>query len=216
MEHKIEKCSSSQDLLYSLDFDLTPYFANSQEKASELLNDIKNGMNRQIQELKSEYLAQYSRCGVFGNVTQIQDQSRGVFSQQLITDCEHIFQSSVDSISSYIKSDTSGFFNKVKSLFSNPFAKHKEIAMTQISMSVDNITEKVVLYASNEIKERVLRMERRSNEAIKSMIDIDRQKVERYLDSTSNEINENTKNRNATQEYIEGLMNYRNSMKEVV
>ncbi len=216
IEQKIERCSSSQDLLNSLSFDLTPYFISSQKKASELLNDNKNYFNKQIQKLRSEYMTYYSRCGVYGNIEPIRERTEDVFCQALIEECEYILHASVCNILSTVKKDTNGFFNKVKSFFSNPLTAHKEMALTQLYSIVDIISEKTTLYASKEIKYRISKMKLNSSNAITTMIDADRDLVDTYLVSTNSAINENTRNRNLTQKYIDGLINYRNSMKEVV
>ncbi len=216
MEKKIENCSSSQDLLYSLSYDLSPYFSNSQKKATVLLNDIANSLNKQIQELRSEYLKQYSRCGVSGNAGQIPKMTGSLIIQDMKDECERILQSTIGNVSSAIRSDTSGFFKKVKSFFLNPFAKHKEMALSQISGAIDDIKDVVFTYISQEVRNSITSMKNQGIQLIKRMLEMDRPLVNNYLNSTNVKINENTKNREITQQYIDGLAKYRNSMKEVV
>lgn len=215
IEKSIDGCNDSQDLLSTLNYSLTPVFAELSEGISKQLSKSEDGVRSKLQDLQKEFIRQYKKCGVVGQISNISINSQEFFTEEFISGCETIFQDRVSSVRYSIKNETTGFFKKVKAFFSNPFSKHKELAMTELSEVIDEITREVVEYSTQMIRQRNSDAKQDAEYIVNTMVDLDREKIEEYIKRTNESLNYNNQGKETTQACIYRLHEYIRLMKEV-
>lgn len=215
IERTFDGCEDSQELLNCLNFSITPVFEDLTKSASKQLNKVEEGLSSKLYELQAEFKCEYERCGATGDLAEISIDSRNFYTEEFITDCESTFQDRVSSIRLSISNDTSGFLKKVKAFFSNPFSKHRELAITELSDIIDEINQRAVEYSVQGIKDKIIQAKYDTEYAINNMMNSDRVKIEEYITQINKSLSINNQVKSSTQACILRLNEYIRLMKEV-
>ncbi len=209
-------CENSQEIVNQMDFSCKDTLSDIQKTIDAYLKTVGEGFNKKIGELGLVFSDYYMVCGVERNVSLISVNGYDFFSESFWNECEEILHSAIADIKTSIQSDTNGFFKKVKTLFLNPFEKHKEMALSILYKAIDQIKHKVTLYVQNEIESRVGNAADNSEASIRNMIEKNRGLIEGYIERSNQSMVNNTKGKEETQTYIDRLNQYIISMKEVI
>lgn len=207
-------CSDSQDLMSQLNFGCRDTIDKVQDKITDYLGNVVSGCNQKIKELETAFDSDYIACGVRGDASVISVDVRNFFPADFVDECEELLQDEVEGIKSTIRSETNGFFKKVKSFFSNPFGKHKDMASLRLYNVVDQIRQKVVLYVQNGISSRIGMAGRDSQNSLKQMVRRNEEQIEEYIARTNQSISENASGKAETQAHIDRLNQYIETIKE--
>lgn len=214
IEKSIDRCSDSQDLLSALNYSIKPAFVELAESISKQLSKSEDGICSKLRDLQKVFMQQYEKCGVIGQLSIINIDSQDFYTKEFISDCETTFQNRISSVCYSIRNETTGFFKKVKAFFSNPFSKHKELAMTELSEVIDEINRRVVEYSTQMIKQKNGKAKRDAEYAVNSMVDLDRGKIEKYIKNINESFNHNNQGKESTQACINRLQEYIRLIKE--
>lgn len=207
-------CSDSQDLISQLNFGCRDTIDKVQDKITDYLGNVVSGCNQKIKELKTAFDSDYIACGVKGGASVISVDVRNFFTADFVDECEELLQDEVEGIKSTIRNETNGFFKKVKSFFSNPFGKHKDMASSRLCNVVDQIRKKVVLYVQNGISSRIDMASRDSQNSLKQMVRRNAEQIDEYIARTNQSISENARGKAETQAHIDRLNQYIETIKE--
>lgn len=210
----LNDCSDSQDLMRQLNFGCKDTIDKVQDKITDYLGRVVSGCNQKIKELESAFDSDYIACGAKGDASAISIDMSNFFSADFIDECEELLQDEVEGIKSTIHSETSGFLKKVKSFFSNPFEKHKDMASSRLYHVVDQIRQKVVLYVQNGISSKIDMAGRDSQNSLKQMGRRNAERINEYIAKTNRSISENTRGKAQTQAHIDSLNQYIKTIKE--
>lgn len=214
IERKIDCSNDSQELCNHLEFNLNTVFNDINLAVVKLLREANEGFNSKLHELLEKFKTEYVWCGIRGKIKTIFINTNGFYGEEFIRECESKLQDCVDSVKYSIRSDTDGFFKKVKSFFSKPFSKHKELALTELSATVDELNRKIIDYTIRHVTEKLSQANLEAEKSIRNMIDDDRQVIDEYIKTTNQSINSNMKNKESTQAHINRLNEYIELMKE--
>ena len=215
MEAEINNCSDSQQLLSKLDFASKDTFDEILTLIKEYFEDIVNGMNSKLNEFEMKYHEEYSKCNVSGHITKITMDLSDFFTSNFLRENEDLLQSTLSEIKSTIRNETTGFFKKVKSFFSNPINKHKELAIVKLSDVVDQLIQTTTDFVQETLNGYYDILEQNMINSIKCAIDNDRNAIENYIDETDRAISYNAEKKQITLDYISKLNNYIKNMEEV-
>lgn len=207
-------CSDSQELMSQLNFGCKDTIDKVQDKITDCLENVVSGCNQKIKELETAFDSDYIACGAKGDASPISVDMCNFFSAEFVNECEALLQDEVEGIKSTIHSETNGFFKKVKSFFSNPFGKHKDMASLRLYNVVDQIRQKVVLYVQNGISSRIDMAGRDSKSSLKQMVRKNAEQIEEYIARTNQSISENARGKVETQAHIDRLNQYIETIKE--
>ncbi len=207
-------CGDSQDLMSQLNFGCKDTIDKVQDKITDYFGNVVSGCNQKIKELETAFDSDYTACGAKGAASAISVDMRNFFPADFVDECEALLQDEVEGIKSTIRSETSGFFKKVKSFFSNPFGKHKDMASSRLYNAVDLIRQKVVSYVQNCISSRIDRAGRDSQNSLKQLVRRNTELIEEYIARTNQSMSENTRSKAETQAYIDRLNQYIETIKE--
>lgn len=208
VENVLNSCSDSQDLISKLDFGCKDTITKIQDKITDYLVDVGRGYNQKIEELEAAFDSDYITCGAKGDAETILVDAHDFFSDDFVDECEVLFQNEVQGIKSAIQNDTSGFFKKVKSFFSNPIEKHRDMASSILYNAIDQVKQKVVLYLQNGISSRVDKAGSDSQNSLKQMVKRNTELIEGYIARTNQLMNKNTRGKTKTQAHIDRLNQY--------
>lgn len=207
-------CRDSQDLISQLNFGCRDTIDKVQDKITDYLGNVVSGCNQKIKELETAFGSDYIACGVKGDASVISVDVRNFFTADFVDECEILLQDEVEGIKSTIHTETSGFFKKVKSFFSNPFGKHKDMASSRLYNAVDQIRQKVISYVQNGISLRIDRAGSDSQNSLKQMVWRNAELIEGYIARTNQSMSENTRGKAETQAHIDRLNQYIETIKE--
>ena len=207
-------CSDSQELMSQLNFGCKDTIDKVQDKITDCLENVVSGCNQKIKELETAFDSDYIACGAKGDASPISVDMCNFFSAEFVNECEALLQDEVEGIKSTIHRETNGFFKKVKSFFSNPFGKHKDMASLRLYNVVDQIRQKVVLYVQNGISSRIDMAGRDSKSSLKQMVRKNAEQIEEYIARTNQSISENARGKVETQAHIDRLNQYIETIKE--
>lgn len=215
MEAVINGCSDSQQLLDRIDFNGMKTLDGIQSLIGIYLSNTEVAFNTKIEELEKEFNRKYSRCGINANASKVAVKISDFFDGEFIDEYESLLQNRIDNIKLFIRSDTSGFFKKVKSLFSNPFNKHKEMALQSLLEIVDTLSKMTTDYTIKNLETRVSEAENCLHNNVMDMVENNREKIENYISKTNKAIADNSRERTSTRACIERLNQYVRKIREV-
>ena len=215
IEKSIDRCNDSQDLLSALNYSIKPAFAELSEAISKQLSKSEDGICSKLRDMQKDFMQQYEKCGVIGQLSIINIDSQDFYTEEFISDCETTFQNRISSVRYSIRNETTGFFKKIKAIFSNPFSKQKELATTELSEVINEINRRVVEYSTQMIKQKNGKAKRDAEYAVNSMVDLDRGKIEEYIKRINESLNHNNQGKESTQVCINRLQEYIRLIKEV-
>ena len=112
-----------------------------------------------------------------------------------------------------IKDDSSGFFNKVKALFTDSVNKHKEMAFNKVSEIIMSLSEKTSEYAVDRIEFKITLNKDKALENFDNMINSNFNKISEYNQNTICAIKVNSKNKLQTEQNIQKINQYINLVK---
>lgn len=214
IDQVLNGCSDSQELMSQMKFGCKDTIDKVQDKIADYLENAVSGCNQRIKELETAFVSDYMACGVNGNASAILVDVRNFFPTDFVDECETLFQNEVEGIKSTIRSETNGFFKKVKSFFSNPFGKHKDMASARLYNVVEQIRQKVALYVQSGISSRIDMTGRDSQSSLKQMVGRNEELIKEYIVRTNQSISENTRSKAQTQAHIDRLNQYIKTIKE--
>lgn len=136
------------------------------------------------------------------------------YEEEFIRECESILKDSISSIKCTIRRDTGGLINKVRAFFSNPFSKHKELALKELSVTVDVLDKKIIDYTIIHMKKKLSKANMDAENCIWNIINDNRKIINGYIQSTEKSIISNNKIKESTQAHLDRLNKYIALIKE--
>lgn len=215
IEQEIMECSDSQQLINQINFSCKETLEEIQKLINEKIYESKKGFNSKLKSMEKEFCKMYSKCGVFVNMELILENTRQIFNDAYISECEMLLQNEIIEIKAFIKNDTSGFFKKVKSFFSNPLSKHKDMALRNLLSIVEELNEKINAYVLEYVEREISDNEKKALGNLESMIKSNRDFIEKYSNGKINALKDNSRNRAETIAYIDRLNQYIEKIKGV-
>lgn len=180
------------------------------------LGRILNECNQYLANVEAEYKKTYQNCSELlnGHIGRLNSYSPSPSIQDFINECENVFQSQISNVRFTLENETSGFFKKIKSFFSSPTQKHKEMALRELSEILESIRNDTVEYAVRESQKYIKNIQNIMDQRIEEMISADRETIERYRKDTKTEIDTNLRGKANAQECIDRLEQYITIIKE--
>ena len=204
----LNRCVDSQDIINNMEFSCTEVFADIEKEVNRYLTGICGDFNQKINELRTSFVKEYRICGVDGNASPINIGGSGFFSEEFIGECDELLQNEIDGIKADIRSDTKGVFKRVKSFFSNPVEKHREMAYVRLCRAIEQINQNSVSYIRDEIESRIRTAAKNSELSVKKMTEENRTPIEMYIAKTTRSLSDNEKGKAETQAHIDILNKY--------
>lgn len=214
VEKTISECSSSSDLITELDFSCAKLLKEINTDFVKNATNAKNDFNEQLIQIQKEFDDLYSKCGINSNYSSITVNDAWIIEESFISECEDLLQEELDSIKINIRNDTDGLFNKFKSIFSNPFSKHKEQSLNRLLKIIDNLCQKTKEYSFQRLRDISSKYKQMALNSIEKMADNNASDIENYIRNTQSEIEANVKGRQDTEKDIEELEEYIHRLKE--
>lgn len=211
----IDNSNDSQNLYNRLNFNLYNVFYDINLATTSLLEKLNEGINLKLHNLREEFKREYEPCDVKCEIEDITIDSEGFYNEEFKRECESILQDGVKYVKYSIKNDTNGILKKVKALFYDLFSKHKDLALSELSSTVDKLNQKIADYTIEHMKEKLTKANVDAEKSVQHMLDYDRQIINEYINVTNQSINSNIKNKELTQAHINRLNEYMMLMKEV-
>lgn len=215
IEQVIEGCSDSQQLITQIDFSCKETLEEIQKLINGKISESKSGFNSKLKNIEKEFDKMYSKCGVSLNMELISDNKCQLFSDVYLSECETLLQNRIIEIKSSIKNDTSGFFKKVKSLFSNSLSKHKAMALRNLLSIIDRLNQNTSTYVLEYINQVISDNEKKAQSNLENMIKNNKGVIEKYTNSTMKALKDNSRNRAETVACMDRLNQYIEKIKEV-
>lgn len=211
----IDNSNDSQNLYNRLNFNLYNVFYDINLATTSLLEKLNEGINLKLHNLGEEFKREYEQCDVKCEIEDITIDPEGFYNEEFKRECESILQDGVKYVKYSIKNDTNGILKKVKALFYDLFSKHKDLALSELSSTVDKLNQKIADYTIEHMKEKLTKANVDAEKSVQHMLDYDRQIINEYINITNQSINSNIKNKELTQAHINRLNEYMMLMKEV-
>lgn len=205
-------CSTSADILEEL--------ANSRNIISEIYQelfaevdsssyDIKKNFAELATKISDQTVALYQQCHVEGmDVPVFAEFDNSNFIEQTQNQAEQLLENIVEALSSIIFSDTRSFFKKVKSFFSNPTTKHKEMCET----ALNKVCSEVAALFSDSIEQAFIEYETITAKCVKKTLDAwvseNRETINGYEIATEEAISENTNEKEKAETILTNLRQY--------
>lgn len=213
MEKKISECKEDSQLIEVLNFGCKHTLAEIQAVIGKNLRESLNVSNDQLKKIEDEFYDLYSKCGVKKNCVLIPNFTSGFFGSEFICECENIIEHEMELMQKSIKDDSSGFFNKVKALFTDSVNKHKEMAFNKVSEIIMSLSEKTSEYAVDRIEFKITLNKDKALENFDNMINSNFNKISEHNQNTICAIKVNSKNKLQTEQNIQKINQYINIVK---
>lgn len=214
MEERISECKEDSQLIEVLNFGCRDTLSEIQTVIGKNLRESLNVSNAQLRKLEDEFYNLYSKCGVKKNCALIPNSSSGFFGSEFIYECENIINHEMKLIQESIKDDSSGFFNKVKAIFTDPVDKHKEMAFNKVSEIVMSLSEKTNKYTVDRIDFKIAFNKGNALRNFSKMINSNFNRINEHNQNTICAIEVNSKNKLQTQQDIQKINQYIAILKE--
>lgn len=206
----------TKQLIYALNHSCSPCLTLVFSKMGMYLDRIIQECNQHLADMEAEYKKSYQNCGgsLKGHIVQLNGYVPSTTIRDFVNEKESEFQSHILNVKYILENETSGFLKKVKSFFSNPIQKHKELAARELSETLGGIRADTIEYAVRETQMYIRNIQNVMRQRIEEMIAVDRDTIERYRAGTKAEMDTNLRGRANTQECIDRLEQYITTIKE--
>lgn len=205
-------CSTSADILEEL--------ANRRNIISEIYqelfdevdsssSDIKKAFAELATKISDQTVALYQQCHVDGmDVPVFAEFDNSNFIEQTQNQAEQFLENVVKILSSSIFNDTRGFFKKVKSFFSDPTTKHKEMC----EAALNKLCSEFEILFSDSLEQAFIEYETTTANCVKktlgAWVSENRETINGYETVTEEAISENTNEKEKAETILTNLRQY--------
>lgn len=212
IDNEINGCTDSKNILSCLSFSCRPTLEKISELYDDYLNMIEKDCYEKLSEIETDYYNQYRKCDIHGNMG-ITPEFRSFIDEEFISECDEKLSDCLNNIVLSIQSDTTGVLKKIKSFFSNPFEKHKEMTASQLSQSVNELSQSTENRMTDELEKIYNVIIQSIKDALINMIEKDRNTIEAYIEQTNQIENNYVMAKERTQQFIDNLDRYVENIK---
>lgn len=214
-EKAINDCNDSQQLLIAIDFNLNDVLTEIQNMVLQRILEFQNGLNSKLNEMVEKFEEFYRECGIDPRIGQIENVGCQLMEESFLSESEDLMQETIREVRSTIESDTSGLFKKMRSFFSNPINRHKEMAWNSFFDVMETICQDTKSYVSERITKIVLENGENAQMHLEKMIEDNRGAIETDRNCMLKEMEENARRKADIVACMDKLRQYIAQMKEV-
>ena len=213
VEQTISECVDSNQVLNRLDMDISIALSNIWKITYQNILKSLAQINSSLKTVAQDFNTTYAVCGINADCVLLDYNEMDFFDEEFLMDCEKMILCRTATVREIIQNDTTGFFKKIKVLFSNPIDKHKNLAIDCLLHITEELIQKVKDKSINEINSLVSEKENMAVCHIENMISQNHSSIEAHTNGTFVALENNSRKRSGTENTIATLEKYINILR---